>query len=113
MANAFEALIGAIYLDQGWEPAKKFIHERILIHLEGIIANKAYQDPKSRFQELSQENYGITPSYQVLSENGPDHAKNFVIGLFLGKEQIATGEGLSKQEAQVAAAEAGLKAKGW
>ncbi|MFH1207242.1 MAG: ribonuclease III [Patescibacteria group bacterium] len=113
MANAFEALIGAIYLDQGWESAKKFIHEQILFHLEGIIANKAYQDPKSRFQELSQENYGITPSYQVLSENGPDHAKNFVIGLFLGKERIATGEGLSKQEAQVAAAEAGLKVKNW
>jgi ribonuclease-3 len=113
LANAFEALIGAIYLDQGWEPAKKFIHERILIHLEKIITDKSYQDPKSRFQELSQENYGITPSYQVLSETGPDHAKNFVIGLFLGKEQIATGEGMSKQEAQVAAAEAGLKAKGW
>ncbi len=113
LANAFEALIGAIYLDQGWEPAKQFIHERILIHLEEIIANKAYQDPKSKFQELSQENYGITPSYQVLTETGPDHAKNFVIGLFLGKEQIATGDGSSKQEAQVAAAEAGLKAKGW
>ncbi|MFA5052020.1 MAG: ribonuclease III [Patescibacteria group bacterium] len=113
LANAVESLIGAIYLDLGWDSSKQFIHERILVYLPDIIANKTYQDPKSRFQELSQEKFGITPSYQVLSETGPDHAKNFVIGVFLGKEQVATGEGSSKQEAQVAAAEAGLKAKDW
>lgn len=113
LANAMEALIGAMYLDHGWDTAKQFIHKRVLVHLEGIITNKTYQDPKSRFQEMSQEKFGITPSYQVLSENGPDHAKNFIIGVFLGKEQVATGEGTSKQEAQVAAAEAGLRAKGW
>ena len=113
LANAFEAIIGAIYLDQGWDGAKKFIDARVLSELDRVLKNRLYIDPKSRFQEASQEHVGVTPSYKVISETGPDHAKDFVVGVFLGKEQIATGTGTSKQEAQVAAAQAGIEAKGW
>jgi ribonuclease-3 len=113
MANAMEALIGAIYLDLGWDESKRFINENILNHLPYIIEHKLYMDPKSRFQEASQDKYGITPSYKVLSETGPDHAKNFVIGVYLADEQVATGEGTSKQEAQVNAAQKALEVKGW
>jgi len=113
LANAFEALIGSIYLDQGWEVSKKFILENICTQLEDILKNKLYLDAKSRFQETGQEKFGITPSYKVLSESGPDHSKKFVIGVFLDKEKIAEGTGSSKQEAQMAAAEAALKNKGW
>ncbi len=113
MANAMEALIGAIYLDLGWEETKRFIKENILNHLPYIIEHKLYMDPKSRFQEASQDKYGITPSYKVLSETGPDHAKNFVVGVYLADEQVATGEGTSKQEAQVNAAQKALEVKGW
>lgn len=113
LANAFEAIIGAIYLDKGWDAAKKFIDERVLSQLERVLEHRLYVDPKSRFQEASQEHEGVTPSYKVISETGPDHAKEFVVGVFLGKEQVATGTGTSKQEAQVAAAQAGIAAKGW
>ncbi len=113
LANAIEALIGAIYLDGGWETAKEFIVNQVLVELPAILQHKLYVDAKSKFQEMAQEEYGITPSYQVLSEAGPDHAKNFVIGLYLEDELIAKGEGTSKQEAQMKAAENGLKAKKW
>lgn len=113
LANAFEAIIGAIYLDQGWVGAKKFIDERVLSELGRILKDQLYIDPKSRFQEAAQEHDGVTPSYKVISETGPDHAKEFVVGVFIGKEQIATGVGTSKQEAQVAAAQAGIEKKGW
>jgi len=113
LANAMEALIGAIYLDRGWDEAKQFINSNILNHLPYIIEHKLYMDPKSRFQEASQDKYGITPSYKVLSENGPDHAKNFVIGVYLADEEVAIGEGTSKQEAQVNAAQKALEVKGW
>ncbi|HAU66645.1 MAG: Ribonuclease 3 [Candidatus Uhrbacteria bacterium GW2011_GWF2_39_13] len=113
LANAFEAIIGAIYLDLGWDAVKQFIENRVLIELPNILKNRLYIDPKSRFQEAAQEHLGITPSYKVLSETGPDHEKEFEVGIFLGKEQVASGKGTSKQEAQVAAAEAGIAAKGW
>lgn len=113
LANAFEALIGAIYLDQGMPGAKKFIKNFLLIKLPYILEHKLYLDPKSKFQELAQDVLGITPAYKVLEESGPDHAKRFKVGVFLGKALIAAGEGASKQEAQVAAAEAGLKEKEW
>lgn len=112
-ANAIEAIIGALYLDGGIEPAKAFIDQRILSKLEHILSNELYIDPKSKFQEKSQDVVGITPSYKVLKEWGPDHDKHFQVGIFLGAEQIAVGEGQSKQEAQVAAAANGLVAKGW
>lgn len=112
-ANAIEAIIGAMYLDGGIEPAKTFIATHIIAKLPNILANQLYIDPKSKFQEMSQEVVGITPSYKVLKEWGPDHDKHFLVGIYLGAEQIATGEGASKQEAQVAAAYNGLVEKGW
>lgn len=113
LANAVEAVIGAIYLDQGYEPAKKFITEKILAHMDDILEEKLYQDPKSKFQEEAQERIGITPSYKVEKEWGPDHDKHFVIGVYIGSEKIAEGEGTSKQSAQRRAAEKGLKVKEW
>ncbi len=113
LANAVEALIGAIYLDQGIRAVKKFIKENIISKLENILKNKLYLDPKSKFQEKSQDEYGITPHYKVLSEFGPDHSKIFEVGLYLNEDLISKGKGSSKQEAQVKAAAVGLKKKGW
>lgn len=113
LANAVEAVIGAIYLDQGTEATRKFIHTYLLVKLAGIMENEAYRDPKSTFQEHAQRIVGITPTYKVLAEWGPDHDKHFRVAVSLGSEEIAIGEGPSKQEAQVAAAAQGLKAKGW
>jgi len=113
LANAVEALIGAIYLDQGVKAAKKFVKTNILSKLDYILSNRLYMDPKSRFQEKSQEETGITPHYDVLSESGPDHAKIFEVGLYVGDELVAKGKGSSKQEAQVEAAAKGIKKKGW
>lgn len=113
LANAYEALIGAIYLDQGYEVAKKFITERLIVHLQQIIEEKSYIDSKSNFQERAQEFMGITPRYRVISESGPDHNKIFVIGVYLDNELIAEGKGSSKQEAQTNAANAALEVKQW
>lgn len=113
LANALEAIIGAIYIDQGYDSAKKFILKNIVVNLKEVLESKSYLDPKSHFQEEAQEKVGITPSYRVISETGPDHNKKFVVGVYLGDEKIAEGEGCSKQEAQRNAAKAGLKAKGW
>lgn len=113
LANAVEALIGAIYLDQGIKKAKKFVMEHMLSKLEHILSNELFLDPKSKFQEKSQDIYKITPHYKVLSETGPDHAKVFEVGLYLGEELVAKGKGTSKQEAQVNAAQIGIKKKKW
>lgn len=113
LANAMEALIGAIYLDQGIKKAAKFVSKNIISKLENILKKKLYMDPKSRFQERAQELHKITPHYKVLKESGPDHAKVFEVGLFLGEEMIAKGKGSSKQEAQVDAAGKGIKKKKW
>lgn len=116
LANAFESITGAIYLDQkelGYGVAKDFILKNVVVRLEEIIENKTYMDPKSSFQEKAQEKVSITPSYKVMEESGPDHARKFVVGVYLGHELIASGEGMSKQEAQRNAASAGLEAKGW
>ena len=113
LANAMEAVIGAIYLEHGLKEADKFIKKCIIINLERILENKLYIDPKSRFQEKSQEKMGITPVYKVISSEGPDHAKLFKVGVYLDKELIATGEGYSKQEAQVKAASEALVVKEW
>lgn len=113
LANTVEAIIGAIYLDQGIEIAKKFIKDKILIKLNKIIKNKRYIDSKSFFQEKSQNIYGITPTYEVLAEWGPDHDKTFRVGVFLDKELVAEGEGKSKRAAQEAAAKKAIKLKGW
>lgn len=113
LANAVEAVIGAIYLDQGYEPSKKFITEKILCHMDDILEEKLYQDPKSKFQEEAQERIGVTPSYRVEKEWGPDHDKHFIIGAYIGSEKVAEGDGTSKQAAQRRAAEKGLEVKGW
>src|SRR3989344_3896749 len=83
LANAIEAVIGAIYLDQGYNVAKEFIDREILVELPAIIAEGAHLDPKSQFQELVQEKEGVTPVYRVVSESGPDHAKIFEVGVFV------------------------------
>jgi len=113
LANAIESLIGAIYLDQGYGTTEKFIQKFILTELSSIIEKKLYRDAKSRFQEEAQDKIGTTPTYEVLKEWGPDHAKNFEIGVYLGDELIGKGEGLSKQEAQQKAAEDALIKKEW
>lgn len=113
LANCFEALIGAIYLDLKYKAAEKFIHEYLLPKLPHILSNELYLDPKSKFQEIAQEKIGITPSYKVLSETGPDHNKVFEVGVYIEKKMIAKAKGSSKQEAQVNAAEAALDKKNW
>ncbi len=109
LANAFEALVGAVYLDQGHEPTKKFIKKRVLIYLDEIIQNKLYKDPKSVLQEIIQEKLKVTPIYKVLGEFGPDHKKRFLVGVFFNSELAAKGEGDSKQEAESHAADSALK----
>ncbi len=113
IANALEAVIGAIYLDQGYNKSKKFIEDYFLCKMDDVLNDKLYQDAKSKFQEEAQEKVGITPVYKVIREWGPDHDKHFLIGIFLGEEKIAEGEGISKQAAQRNAAEKGLEVKGW
>lgn len=113
LANAMEAFIGAVYLDKGMEVSRGFIDRFVISKLPHILENRLYIDPKSRFQESAQEKVGVTPNYKVLNEEGPDHAKTFTVGVYLGGDLVAQGEGTSKQEAQVAAAESALKAKGW
>lgn len=113
LANAIEAIIGGIYLDKQYEGSKVFIHAVLLPHLDEVLEKKLYKDPKSVFQESAQERVGITPTYEVIREWGPDHDKHFVVGIFLGDELIAEGEGLSKQTAQEDAARKGLEVKQW
>lgn len=113
LANAMESLIGAIYLDQGYESCEKFISKFILKELSIIIEKHLYRDAKSLFQEMAQDKAGITPTYEVLEQWGPDHAKNFKVGVFLEKELAGQGQGPSKQEAQQKAAEDALSKKGW
>ncbi|OGH69255.1 MAG: ribonuclease III [Candidatus Magasanikbacteria bacterium RIFCSPLOWO2_02_FULL_44_11] len=113
LANTMESLIGAIYIDKGYSMAKQFITRWILIKLPYVLENGLWIDAKSRFQESAQELLGITPTYKVLNEEGPDHNKIFQVGVYLDKELVASGYGSSKQEAQTEAAEAAIKVKGW
>jgi ribonuclease III len=109
LANAIEAVIGAIYLDQGYDVSKDFVVREIMVQLPSIINKGAYLDPKSKLQEIVQERQGVTPAYGVLSESGPDHDKVFLVGVFLGDRKVGEGSGPSKQEAETAAAENALK----
>jgi ribonuclease-3 len=114
VADAFEAFIGALYLDQGYESCKNFIEKNLINKkLKEVIEKKLYKDPKSLFQEKAQEIELITPTYEVIEETGPDHMKKFIVGVFLKKELIAQGQGSSKHEAEINAAERALKAKNW
>ncbi|QQG46282.1 MAG: ribonuclease III [Candidatus Niyogibacteria bacterium] len=113
LANAVEALIGALYLDGGQSAAKNFIDKYIAVKTDLVLEKHLYRDAKSLFQEKAQDIIGITPNYKVLEEWGPDHDKHFVIGVFIGDELAASGEGPSKQTAEQNAAEDALKVKGW
>jgi ribonuclease-3 len=113
LANTFEAFIGALYLDQGLSSCKDFIEKNLIKELPHIIEAGLFKDSKSCFQEEAQERTGITPIYKVLEEWGPDHARRFIVGVFLEKELVAKGEGSSKQEAEEEAAKRALKAKKW
>ncbi len=110
LADCFEAVIGAIYLDQGYDTAKKFIEKHILVKIDQILDDESWRDPKSYFQELAQHYDGVTPSYSVLKEEGPDHDKTFTVGVYVGKKLKGVGVGHSKQEAQGTAASEGVKA---
>ena len=109
LADCFEAVIGAIYLDQGYETAKKFIEKHILVKIDEILEEGSWRDPKSYVQELAQKIDGVTPVYRTLKEEGPDHDKNFTVGIYVGNVLKGTGTGHSKQEAQTNAAREGVK----
>lgn len=113
MANAFEAVVGAIYLDRGYRAASRFLKMVLIPHTKEVVEKKLWKDPKSSFQEEAQERVGITPTYRVLSEEGPDHKRLFSVGVFLKEDLVAEGEGSSKQEAETNAAEKALKTKHW
>lgn len=109
LANALEALVGAIYLDKGYEKTCSFIEKFLIINLDDIIKKGLYIDAKSKLQELAQDKYTITPRYQVTSEFGPDHDKNFIIAVFLDDKKIGEGNGSSKQLAEQDAAKNALR----
>jgi ribonuclease-3 len=113
LANTLEAFLGALYLDSGIKHCDEFIQKYILKNLSDIIQEGSYKDAKSKFQEEAQERASVTPSYKVIKESGPDHEKSFVVGVYLGQELVAEGKGLSKQEAEEAAAELALEVKKW
>ena len=109
LANTFEALIGAIYLDKGYETAQQFIEKFLLNRLREIIDQKTYLDPKSHLQEIAQAQLGVTPNYKVLAEYGPDHDKSFSVGCFIDEKLIGEGSGSSKQAAESSAASSALE----
>lgn len=108
LANCYEAVVGALYLEMGYSASQKFIEKSLLTTLEHILHSGSWVDPKSRLQELVQSKEGLTPAYKVITEEGPDHDKLFEVGVFVGGQQKGKGTGPSKQAAQVAAASAAL-----
>ena len=108
LANTFEAVVGALYLDQGYAAAEAFIIRNVLSHAEEVIKSGSFRDAKSRFQELAQAKHGVTPRYEMMSAEGPDHARTFEVALYVGNALVASGTGQSKQEAEQAAAEKAL-----
>ncbi len=113
LADSFEAIIGALYLDSGFAAAENFIAKNLYHKIDDVIKKRSYQDAKSRFQEIAQEKKGITPAYETLAEVGPDHDKRFTVGVFIGDTEIARGEGVSKQEAEQSSAQNALLKMGW
>lgn len=113
LANVFEALVGALYLDQGYDASAAFIAEHLFAKTDNIVEKRLWQDAKSRFQELAQEHHNQTPTYQTLTQEGPDHDRVFTVGVFIGKDKVAEGKGRAKQEAEQQAAEAAIAVKGW
>jgi len=113
LANTFEAFIGALYLDQQYEAARQFIENTLFGKIEKIVKDRLWQDAKSYFQEKTQEEHSVTPSYKLMQEAGPDHDKKFIVAAMIKDEAVAQGEGRSKQEAEQAAARAALEIKNW
>jgi len=113
LANTYEAVVGALYLDQGYACARDFITAHLIPRMDGILAENLWLDAKSFFQEKAQEKEGVTPSYNVLAESGPDHNKKFTVGVYIGSKQVAQGNGHSKQEAEQDAARKALAEKRW
>ena len=113
LANTMEAIIGAIYLDQGYDAAKYFIAKNLFHLIDKIVEEKTWIDAKSKFQEKAQEKESTTPAYKTIKEDGPDHDKHFTVAVYLNKDKVAVGEGKSKQEAEQAAARNALEAKKW
>jgi ribonuclease-3 len=113
LANTYEAYVGAVYLDRGYEIAKDFIAKTLFGKIDTIVAKKLWRDAKSLVQEKSQEYLNVTPSYKVLNEAGPDHDKHFTIGIYFGNDLVAEGKGKSKQEAEQSAAQKALEVKDW
>jgi ribonuclease-3 len=109
LANSFEAVVGALYLDQGYEAAKRFITDNLLSTFQQILDSGSWMDPKSHLQEAAQSQDGATPVYKVLEETGPDHEKTFEVGVFVAGQLKAKGSGSSKQAGQQQAAEAALE----
>jgi len=113
LANSFESVIGALYMDQGYESARDFIGRQLFAQTDKIVDKRLWQDAKSRFQEMAQEHAGVTPNYETINQVGPDHDRVFTVGVFLGDKKIAEGTGRAKQEAEQAAAEKAIEAKNW
>ena len=113
LANTYEAFIGAMYLDQGYDAVDKFIAKTLLPKTPEIVNKKLWRDAKSLVQEKAQEFVSVTPAYKVLQQSGPDHDKHFTVGIYFGTNLIAEGKGQSKQEAEQKAAENALKVKNW
>lgn len=113
LANAFEAVVGAIYLDQGYDAAVRFISQFLFVKIDEIVEKRLWLDAKSHFQEKAQDAMGVTPVYSTIKESGPDHDKKFIVGVYLKEVLVAQGEGKSKQEAEQDAARNGLLAKNW
>ena len=113
LANTYEAYVGAVYLDQGYDIALQFISNTLFGKIDTIVAKKLWRDAKSLIQEKAQEYLNVTPSYKVINESGPDHEKHFTVGIFFGEEKIAEGRGHSKQEAEQSSAKNALDVKDW
>jgi ribonuclease-3 len=113
LANAFEAILGALYLDRGMPEVVAFLERTLFPTMDAILSERTWQDAKSRLQEIAQEKLSITPHYQTISQTGPDHDRLFIVGVYLAKDEIAQGKGKSKQEAEQEAAKGALARKGW
>lgn len=113
LANAFEAFLGALYIDQGYQATEAIIEEVIFPRVDEVIAKRLWKDAKSYVQEKAQEHYKITPEYELVSQTGPDHNKTFTVAIKFGERQVATGTGLSKQKAQQDAATKAIKSEDW
>lgn len=109
LANTFEAVLGALYLDKGLEVCREFVNRELMYKIDKVVKNQEYKDAKSLFQEAAQEKTGITPMYKIVDSWGPDHEKNFKVGVYLSEEQWGSGEGKSKQKAEQDAAERALE----